>query len=495
MNRLSLAGRLILLVALSGLIVLGSMFAAIAFLNSSNATAGGLIDSIGKSNDHAFDVLVKSERIQGLVQSFLRERDVDVLEKLMADYEKSSKELRASALAFAPDDKGLVASLDALLKADDAIVDIILRGDTNLGRQQFIEQASPLADKLSSETSTQRTAVAAKFASQQTAYQATSGRLVLLEAVVMGLLAIFIIAFGLALARSISRPLGRAVGLAQDVAAGDLGGQVDGKDLARHDEIGALAKALVAMRDSLAAVVDRIKSSASVIASGSAQMSGTAQDLSQGTTEQAASAEEVSSSVEEMASAIRQNSDNAVSTEGLAERSAKGADEGGLAVSRTLVAMKDIAGKIGIIEEIARQTNLLALNAAIEAARAGEAGKGFAVVASEVRKLAERSQVAAKEISELSIRSVEIAEKAGSLLEGIVPEIRKTSDLVREISASSKEQTAGVDQIGLAIAQFDRVTQQHAASAEELASMATTMAGEAQVLSDAVAFFATGSAD
>jgi methyl-accepting chemotaxis protein len=211
--------------------------------------------------------------------------------------------------------------------------------------------------------------------------------------------------------------------------------------------------------------------------------------MSQGTTEQAASAEEASSSVEEMNATIKQNADNAQQTEKIALKSAADATESGKAVSQTVGAMKDIAGKISIIEEIARQTNLLALNAAIEAARAGEHGKGFAVVASEVRKLAERSQTAAGEISDLSASSVEVAEKAGAMLAKLVPDIQKTAELVQEISAASKEQTSGADQINAAIQQLNQVIQQNAGAAEEMSSTAEELSSQAQQLQGTIEFF------
>lgn len=228
------------------------------------------------------------------------------------------------------------------------------------------------------------------------------------------------------------------------------------------------------------------------VASGSQQMSSSSEEMSQGATEQAASAEEASSSMEEMSSNIRQNADNAQQTERIAQKAAEDAKEGGFAVEKTVTAMRDIAEKISIIEEISRQTDLLALNAAIEAARAGEHGKGFAVVASEVRKLAERSQTAAGEISTLSGSSVEVAEKAGKMLSKLVPDIQKTSELVQEINAASNEQNTGADQINRAIQQLDLVIQQNASTAEEMASTAEELAAQAEQLQGSVAFFKIG---
>jgi methyl-accepting chemotaxis protein len=263
----------------------------------------------------------------------------------------------------------------------------------------------------------------------------------------------------------------------------------------REDEVGQLVEAVNKTIAILKGIVSDVKSAAENVTSGSQQLSAGSEQMSQGTTEQAASAEEASSSVEEMNATIRQNADNAQQTEKIAIKSASDALESGKAVSEAVAAMKDIAKKISIIEEIARQTNLLALNAAIEAARAGEHGKGFAVVASEVRKLAERSQVAAGEISELSGRSVEVAERAGTMLTKLVPDIQKTSELVQEISASSKEQASGADQINAAIQQLNQVIQQNAGAAEEMASTAEELSSQAEQLQSTIAFFKVDGAD
>ena len=271
---------------------------------------------------------------------------------------------------------------------------------------------------------------------------------------------------------------------AKQVAQGNL--MVELKKRSENDD---LMESLYNMVDKLKEIVREVQAAADGVATGGQQLSATAQSLSQGATEQAASAEEISSSMEEMSSSIKQNADNASQTEKISNKSATDAREGGKAVNETVAAMKEIATKISIIEEIARQTNLLALNAAIEAARAGEHGKGFAVVASEVRKLAERSQTAAGEISELSGRSVQVAEAAGQMLTAILPDIQRTAELVQEISASSKEQDAGADQINRAIQQLDQVIQQNASAAEEMASTTEELAGQAEQLKTTIAFF------
>ncbi len=274
---------------------------------------------------------------------------------------------------------------------------------------------------------------------------------------------------------------------AREVAQGNL--LVELKERSDKDE---LMKALIAMVRQLTSVISEVKGAADNVAAGSQELSFGAETLSQGASEQAAAAEEASSSMEQMTANIRQNADNAQQTEKIAIKSADDAKAGGKAVAKTVSAMQEIAGKITIIEEIARQTNMLALNAAIEAARAGVHGRGFAVVASEVRKLAERSQQAAREISDLSASSVDVAERAGAMLARIVPDIQKTSELVQEINAASREQDSGAGQINKAIQQLDQVIQQNASAAEEMASTAEELSSQAEQLQGAVAFFRIG---
>jgi methyl-accepting chemotaxis protein len=297
------------------------------------------------------------------------------------------------------------------------------------------------------------------------------------------LLAVFL---GIRLSRSISQPLRGLAGAAERVAGGDLATRVD---IDRHDEVGQVADSINAMIAKLLEIVSEVRAGASNLAAASAQVSATTQSLSRGTSEQAASVQETTSNIEQMNASISQNADNSRQMEQMAAKGVKDGEESGQAVQETVTAMKSIAEKVSIIEEIAYQTNLLALNAAIEAARAGDHGKGFAVVATEVRKLAERSQSAAREISALASTSVSTAERSGKLLAELVPAIRKTADLVQEVAAASREQASGISQVNKAIGHMDQVTQRNAAAGEQLASTAEEVASQADSLQQLISYF------
>lgn len=291
---------------------------------------------------------------------------------------------------------------------------------------------------------------------------------------------------GIAISMGITAPLAKGVEYTKRLAAGDLTAQLE---IDQKDEVGILARSLKDMVQKLREVVTIVKDGAENIAASSLQLSSASQELSQGASEQASSTEEASSSMEEMAANIQQNTENAQQAERIAVTGADGMKKGSEATTTAVVSMKQIAEKVSIITDIAFQTNILALNAAVEAARAGEQGRGFAVVAAEVRKLAERSKVAADEIEKLTKFGVKEAEGAGQILAQIVPEVEKTARLVQEISAASLEQTSGSDQINTAIQQLNQITQRTAAASEELATSAEELSSQAEQLNQVISFF------
>ncbi|WP_062117575.1 HAMP domain-containing methyl-accepting chemotaxis protein [Aureimonas sp. AU40] len=288
------------------------------------------------------------------------------------------------------------------------------------------------------------------------------------------------------LALSISRGLNLAMHHARKIGGGDISERIR---VRQNDEIGDLLTTICQMRVKLNETVVSIRESAGQVASGSSQSAATAEQLSAGSSQQAAASEEASAAVEEMTANVRQNADNAGTTEKIARQASESAEKTGVAVGASVEAMRIIAEKISVVQEIARQTDLLALNAAIEAARAGQHGKGFAVVASEVRKLAERSQSAAQEIGQLSAQTLVTSEEAGRMLDALVPDIRKTAELVSEISAACREQSVGIEQINQAIQQLDQVTQSNAGSANEMAATAGQLSSEVQRLEATTSFF------
>ena len=307
--------------------------------------------------------------------------------------------------------------------------------------------------------------------------------------IIGGVAALISVLLAWLITHSLLRQLGGEPGYAAEVVTRIAEGDLRVEVTTRNGDTTSMLAAIKSMSQRLSQIISEVRSSADALTSASEEISATAQSMSQAASEQAASVEETSASMEQMSASISQNTENARITDGMASKASGEAGEGGQAVKETVRAMKTIADKIGIVDDIAYQTNLLALNAAIEAARAGEHGKGFAVVAAEVRKLAERSQVAAQEIGEVAKSSVQLAERAGTLLDEIVPSIAKTSDLVQEISAASEEQSSGVGQISTAMNQLNEITQQNASSSEELAATAEEMSGQAEQLQQLMDFF------
>lgn len=382
--------------------------------------------------------------------------------------------------------KSMQASQSHYAEKSDEVLALLRDGKKDQANQMLFAELAPLLKAADADIANmdafqrQNMDATAKQAGDEYASARSLMMLLTVVALVLALIA------GVWVTLSITRPLRVAVDAANRLAQGDLAVRFE---VNSTDETGQLLHATQNMIGKLAQIVAEVNGSAEALASASEEVSSTAQSLAQSASEQAAGVEETSASVEQMNASISQNTDNAKVTDAMAGKAAEDAAEGGKSVDATVGAMRDIAKRIGIIDDIAYQTNLLALNAAIEAARAGEHGKGFAVVATEVRKLAERSQVAAQEIGELAVGSVDVAEKAGKLLGEIVPSIRKTSDLVQEITAASVEQSSGVGQITTAMNQLSQATQQNASSSEELAATAEEMSGQAEHLQQLMSFF------
>jgi methyl-accepting chemotaxis protein len=399
---------------------------------------------------------------------------------------RHQSEVALAQIQAVSDTTAFAGQLEAWLKAAEKVVTLNRGGGNILALQRSVGEGRTAFNEVIAATDAYIDFVQANMKASQEAAVATyeQARIMLLGVIAVSVLASILAATWIAV--SISHGLKRAIDLATAVADGDLSQTVS---VNTNDEVSDMVNALNSMTEKLRGVVTEASSASDNVSSGSQELSATADDLSQGATEQAASAEEASASMEQMAANIKQNADNAAQTEKIAKQSAVDAQASGEAVNRAVDAMQTIAEKINIVQEIARQTDLLALNAAVEAARAGEHGRGFAVVASEVRKLAERSQTAAAEISTVSSQTVKAAQEAGAMLGRLVPDIRKTAELVAEISASCREQDVGGDQINQAIQQLDKVTQRNAAASEEMSATAEELAAQSEQLQANIAFF------
>ena len=412
-----------------------------------------------------------------------------------------------------------------LIDADARIRNHALAGEDAAALAVYRAEAQKLIDDLEEALHDRMTLNSQRLDDAESDVQATYERTLVIVMTIAGIALLAGVAIATWIALSIGRGLAKVIDLAKAVSIGDLNQQVEIntndeiKDLVDNvnvmtgnlRETAALAEkiaagdltvrptplsdkdtlgiALQSMVERLRAVVSDAIAASESVSSGSQELSASSEQLSQGATEQASAAEEASSAMEQMAANIKQNADNAAQTEKMARQSSKDAESSGDAVTRAVDAMRTIADKIGIVQEIARQTDLLALNAAVEAARAGEHGKGFAVVASEVRKLAERSQTAAAEISAVSDDTVKVAQEAGEMLTRLVPDIRKTAELVSEISAACREQDIGAAQINEAIQQLDQVTQQNAGASEEMSATSEELASQAEELQASISFF------
>ncbi len=432
--------------------------------------------------------------------------EVDTAMKRIAEHNEALKASIAALeqLAATADERRIAAEL----RASDTKFDEVHGRGTELARENTDGESvvlaqtkgmvlTNLASKIADDV------VAAEVASLGSAQQASVTAYGTARALLVGVLALALVLGGVLvtiIVRYLGRVLQSAADLARSVASGDLTQTVE---VTNHDEIGSLVTALNEMVENLRTVARQVTTAATnvaagatTVATGAEEMSATAGQLAEGASQQGAATEQTTAAMEQMGASVQQNADNAQQTDRLASKASTDGQASGQAVAETLSAMKHIAEKIGIIEEIARKTDLLALNAAVEAARAGDHGRGFAVVASEVRKLAERSATAAAEISQLSRSGVLLAEGAGTMLTRLIPDIRKTAELVQEVSAASREQSTGVEQTNKALQALDRVTQQNAAAAEQMAATAGGMAetaselsGQADQLQTAVEFF------
>jgi len=478
-----------------GIVIILSMVAGgVAYLKLSEmaATSEGLVALAGRMNRAAeFEkgvlLQVRAEKNMILSNSDAEaEKFAAEIVKLRTDIINTKNEIHAAAVEAG---KRLLERFTTVYGAMNAVQDETIKL-AKLDKAKAAEASMTEGRKVSGEVmeaANDYVVFAKKLMAERAELAKEDGeraQWLLLTLIIASLIVAIVSATWIAL--SISRGIGRAVGLADAVAAGDLTRTLK---ISSNDEVGDLVAALNNTVERLRAVVTDTLTASQNMSAGSQELSASAEQLSQGATEQASASEEASASMEEMAANVKQNAENAGQTEKIAQQSAQDAEASGVAVSRAVEAMQTIAGKITIVQEIARQTDLLALNAAVEAARAGEHGKGFAVVASEVRKLAERSQTAAAEISALSGETVKAAQEAGTMLSRLVPDIKKTAQLVQEISAACREQDVGSSQINQAIQQLDKVGQQNSAASEQVSSTAEELASQAEQLQSTITFF------
>ncbi|MDH4199501.1 MAG: methyl-accepting chemotaxis protein [Spirochaetia bacterium] len=438
------------------------------------------------ADNYAVDIAVTLQKVK-----FGKISDEEALQKIKESNSYIHKNWEAyKKTELVPEEERLIKILEPLMVNADKYIDKLMveikekhkSAFEKLYDAQIIEIMAPISENMDAITAVQTDV--AKDVNDSTAAQYKRN---FLFSIIVGVLGIVLsMVFAMFIIGSITKPINHVMAVFHEMANGNLMNKIE---VTSKDETGHLLESLVDMQNKFSDIIADVVINAGSLLSAAEQLSSTAQSMSQGSNEQAASVEENSASLEEMSASIGQNAENAKLTNGIAEKTSKEAEEGGKAVAETVEAMKQIAEKISMVEDIAYNTNLLALNAAIEAARAGEHGKGFAVVASEVRKLAERSQIAAQEISTLAVNSVDIADKAGKLLSSIVPNIKKTADLVEEITAASEQQSSGVTQMNNAMGQLDKITSSSASSAEELAATAEEVNSQAQGLKESMSYF------
>lgn len=423
----------------------------------------------------------------------------DKIKPLLEEHEENKQQARDRVDAFYKlmDDQQLTEQMklynglrDAWEASTDQVITLVKQGNQaaalQLSTGKAAEDFEAMRNQLDLMQERLEQILAAKHESAVANFNSTSAAMLITG----GIGIVLAIVLSVALFRSITTPLQTVSQAVRQLADGDLSFRNQDP---RRDEFGQLLAAMNDSMERLSQTVTDILNTSDALSSASAQVSATTQSLSQSTTEQASSVEQISATLEQISGSVAQNSDNAKITDGIASKAALQAKEGGTIVTKTVEAMRMVAEKVAIIDDIAYQTNLLALNAAIEAGRAGEHGRGFAVVASEVRKLAERSRVAAQEIDALTNSNVELVEHAGQLLGDMVPAITKTSDLVQEISASSTEQSSGLSEVNVAMSQINGATQQNAAAAEELAATAEQTNDQSQHLQQLMSFFKVAS--